>query len=284
VCTVLGHDLPCATELAACEVAEADTRSSGSAATFDSVYSVFGGPGDSRGKWTPSDSVCSPAASFGAYKNDYKLNEFAAEADDGTCTKEGTAAVCVALDDADADACGALTTETDCLALVTAASDADCTETAETSVADDKALCDAVTTLDDDGAACMAVKTTATETCAADGAENGAAVDPDACTYHPAAEEASKCAWSPAGADTVLSAEVVDYQTCIASSRASAYQADMNCLESVGAATCGGEYECTYVPPPPGADAGATADRASSSGGFAAGLALAAASVVATQL
>jgi hypothetical protein len=179
-----------------------------------------------------------------AYKNDWKLNEFADEADDGTCTKAGAAAACVAVDEADADACGAAADQTACEAIETAESAATCVAIA----AADNDACAAVTGSDlDDATACDAVKTGATETCLADGAENGAAVDPGACTYTPAADAADKCDWEAAGADTVLSAEVVAYQKCIAASRAAAFEADFNCLTNVGASTCGGEYECTYV-------------------------------------
>lgn len=245
LCKVISNvDLPCGTELAACEAEEGALRTSGTAATFDSIYPNHGGPGDVAGMGAPSPNQCSPAASFLAYKNDWKLNEFAAEADDGTCTKAGAAAACVAKDAADADACGAAADQTACEAIETAASDATCVAIA----AADNVACAAVTDLDD-ATACDAVKTDATETCLADGAENGAAVDPGACTYTPAAAAADKCDWEAAGADTVLSAEVVAYQKCIAASRAAAFEADFNCLTNVGASTCGGEYECTYVEP-----------------------------------
>ena len=247
LCKVISDvDLPCGTELTACEAEEGDLRDSGTAANFDSIYPNHGGPGDVAGMGAPSPNQCSPAASFLAYKNDWKLNEFAAEADDNTCTKAGAAAACVAVDEADADACGAAADQTACEAIETTASPATCVAIAEA----DNAACAAVTGTDlDDDAACLAVKTGAMETCLADGAENGAAVDPGACTYTPAATSADKCTWVAAGADTVLSAEVVAYQKCIAASRAAAFEADFNCLTNVGASTCGGEYECTYVEP-----------------------------------
>jgi hypothetical protein len=260
VCEVLGADMPCKTELAACEASAAGAlATSGSTATFDTVFTPVGGPGSASVMAPSTVSQCSPAAAFGAYKVDWKLDEFAAEAADGTCTKEGAAetpAVCTAADAAadavTASACAAATDEAACgdIGMTHVGT---CTETAETSVAADADLCAAVTGTDlDDATACEAVKTTATETCAVDGAAAGAAVDPSACTYTPALPRETTCTWNPlipAGADTVLAAEVVTYQKCIAASRAAAFDPDFNCLVDVGAATCDGDYVCTYVAP-----------------------------------
>lgn len=243
LCKVISDvDQPCATELATCETAEGNLRTSGTAATFDSVYAVIGGPVDANGAATPNPNQCSPAASFFAYKNDWKLNEFAAEAEDGTCTKAGS---CTAVAEADATECEAAADQTACEAIESSEAAATCESTDATDATGDADFdeCAAVTALDT-STACEAVKTAAIETCAADGAANGAAIDPGACTYTPAVPAADKCAW---GGATVLGAEVVAYQKCIANSRATAFDADHNCLTSVGASTCGGEYQCTYV-------------------------------------
>ncbi len=257
LCKVISDvTLPCGTELAACEAAEGNIRESGSAAGFDSVYTVVGGPEYVGGAGAPSTNKCSPAASFMAYKNDWKLNEFAAEAADGTCTIAETPAACTAIAAADAAECGAADAQAACEAIESAA-------TCESTAADDAAgaadfdACAAVTGAAlADSTACLAVKTAATETCAADGAENGAAVDPGACTYTAAA---SKCTWGGGVAATVLGAEVVAYQKCIAASRIGAFEADYNCLTNVGAATCGGTYQCTYVEEDKSSGAAATA-------------------------
>jgi len=237
VCTALGVELPCADELAACEATDATAE----AALYTGENVVGTRTKAYVAHMPPSPSKCSPGHSAFAYQADntvYPLAEFTAAETGGTCSKAG---FCRALVDTDEAACAAATTEADCGDVAGPATEEACVETAEPTVADDAAACAAVDISGADAAAdetsCEAVGTTATEECGA---------DPSACTYVAAAEGAPKCEW----VDTVtMDAETVALQTCLATSRIAAYEADYNCLEHVSGPACGEAYQCTYVEP-----------------------------------